>query len=193
MMPPMSFPLWLLAGLLAAAEPAPRNAEPIERVSELLQTGLEAWAEPGFRLALRFGYESAGGLSDLAPAAGQGFVFAIHPRVRLSPHWSAGAMLQYTLINYGSTGVRFVTGLTVGWHPWRGLEVELGGAYAGQLVEGCDGSGGSGQLRVGYLIAVGELFATGPVLQGEIMGTKCGVSKVWAQRQLQASWAFAWR
>lgn len=183
---------WLLPCLLQVASVAPRNVEVKERVSETLQTGTEAWAEQGFRLALRFGWESVGGLSELAPS-GSGFVFAIQPSVRLSPRWSAGVLLQYSLVHYDGAGVRFVTGLTVGLHPWRGLQIELGAAYAGQLVDGCDGIGGSGQLRVGYLFAVGELFSTGPVLQGEIMGTKCGGTQGWAQRQLQASWAFAWR
>ena len=182
----------LTCAVQAAAAPAASVPEPTERLSDVLETANEAWAKEGFRLALRFGWESVGVLGpDYAPS-GSGFLFALHPNVRLSEQWSAGAMLQYSLVNYGASGVRFVTGLTVGWHPWRGLELELGAAYAGQLVEGCDGQGGSGQLRLGYLFAAGDLFATGPVLQGEIMGTRCS-GEFWVQRQLQASWAFAWR
>lgn len=200
--------------------PQARAAEPIERTSEVLQTPSEAWAEPGFRVQLRVGSEQFTPL-NLAPQA-SGISLTAEPGIRLSRFWSLSAALRYTILDGDMSGLRWTTTVDLGFHPWGGLFMAAGVGYAGILAQSfglysdCMGSGVAVVGRLGWLFPVGELFATGPVIQTDLQWTRCGSddeiaavraddfedgdwmvmerpASTWRHRSLHFAWSLAWR
>jgi len=198
----------LLLALLAPL-PAAGDEEPSERESEYEMPASEAWALPGFRVQLRFGRDSLVG-GDGAPDA-SGWSFTVEPGIRLSASFSLSATLRYAALVEGFEGVRYTTSGDATWHPFDGFFLAAGIGYAGlvgnaALTGRCDGDGVVLLARTGWLIAAGELFATGPVIQLDQQWTGCGTeawdweeeeaiesSRTWSHRSLHFSWSLAWR
>jgi len=189
----------LLAVLLAL--PAPGAAEPVERESEYEMPAAEAWRQPGFRVQLRFGLDDLVGTD--APDA-SGFSFAVEPGIRLSESFTISAALRYAVLDVGLQGVRYTTTADLTWHVWDGLFLAGGFGYAGLVADatfrGCDGQGIAALARTGWLLATGEIFATGPVVQLDQQWTWCRSSggwdpgeRLWRHRTLHFSWSLAWR
>ncbi len=217
--------------LLAPALCAAKDEEPEIRVSDTHESWGSAWTERGFRLQLRFGWERLTEV-QLAPPL-QAATFAIEPSYRLSRWFSLGVGLRYSVTEQSQwSGVRWSTTLDATVHPFGGAFLSLGGGYAGMLVQKalpdsyyviteaerrspppgfdrivrCNGDGVVGLARVGYLVPLGESFATGPVLQADLQITRCRGDYVdpriaawakavewWWQETLQLSWSLAWR
>jgi len=216
----------LLSTIVLVAE-ARASTEPIERTGEILLTPSESWAEPGFRVQLKVGTERLSPLDD--EPSGGGLSLTAEPGVRLSRYWSLSAALRYTVLNGSSTGLRWSTTADVSFHPVGGLFLSVGAGYAGLMMQSnewfgsfasCTGSGAAVLGRIGYLIPLGELFATGPVIQTDAQWVRCGqsdvesipaipepgfeevpfpspsrtpASRTWRHRSLHFSWSLAWR
>lgn len=204
----MDFRRWVGAALLGAPALA-LASEPVERESEWEQSALEAWEEPGFRLQLRTGFDSLTASGGEAPDAG-GISIEVEPGVRLNRAFSLSVTLRYTVLSGGVDGLRWSTTADATWHPGLGFFLAAGLGYGGILGEGflrdCDGSGVAVLGRTGWLIAAGEIFATGPVLQIDHQWTRCdslfgideedgssGRRSTWKHRTLHLAWSFAWR
>lgn len=224
--------LAVVSGLLFAPSLcAAALSEPETRVSEPVRSPRAAWDATGFRLELRIGWER---LIETAPAPPlSALAVSIEPSFRLSSAFSAGFGLRYSVAQQDPwRGIRWSTTLDLTLHVTRGLSVTLGGGYGGLLTERevdpsyyvvtvqekhypppgfdrivrCDGDGAVGLVRAGYLVALGEGFATGPVLQGDLQVTKCTGDFVdvrvaawarsvewWSYRTVQLGWAVTWR
>lgn len=205
----------LLLALLLAPLPALGQGEPAERESEYEMPAGEAWALPGFRVQLRFGRDSLTGAGDGAPDA-SGWSFAVEPGIRLSESFSLAATLRYAALIDGFEGVRYSTSGEFAWHPFGGFFLGTGVGYAGLVGSSafgsCDGDGVMLLARTGWLIPVGELFATGPVVQLDQQWTSCSyeeeffeedeewgnwtyrtTERTWSHRTLHFSWSLAWR
>jgi hypothetical protein len=199
----------LLAAAAAPAAPPPAPAPHVidekertaleqtdtVRLSLPTQSDTEAWAAPGLRLQLGYGYAVVRG-------AGPAWSFRSHsallrPSVRLDERWAAGVALLY---GTGPRGVRWsVTAeptfflarqlaLTVGL-GYGGLSVSDPAAPMGRLrgpdeavsrnlddderLQSCTGSALTSLLRIEYLFVAGPLFASGPFLQAQGQWTRC--------------------
>ena len=189
--------LAFVSELLAAPLPA-AAAEPTTRVSETASSPRTEWAETGFRLQLRFGWEQ---MRERAPAPPLGAIaVAIEPGWRLSHWFSLDAGLRYSVVNSAPwRGVRWSTTLDGTVHLWNGAFLTLGGGYGGMLmvkqvspsyyvvttqeqanpppgfdaIVRCNGDGAVGLVRLGFLVPVAAGFSTGPVLQGDVQATRC--------------------
>lgn len=205
-----------------ALQAAPVAADPEVRESEYELPAAEAWQQEGFRIQLRFGTESLAGVNDGGPS-GSGWAIAVEPGVRLSRLWSLSANLRYSVLSEEMAGLRWSTTADVSFHPWGGLFLAVGAGYGGLLAKawsdtgdwgGCQGHAAVALGRLGWLFAVGEIFATGPVVQFDVQTTRCGEreeggsyvegpdgdrwvadrsSVWWTQRTLNLSWSVAWR
>ena len=193
-------------GWMLAAE---AQADVVERESEIEVPASEAWQREGFRVQLRLGSGSATGAAD-APNAG-GMSFEVEPGVRLSRYWSLSSTLRYGAFEGGDfEALRWSTTADLSFHPWGGSFVAVGLGYAGVSNFGgtpvnCDGALALG--RVGWLFALGPIFATGPQVQYDLQYGFCSVSSYedddgvfrrggdveWLHRTLQFAWSLAWR
>lgn len=191
----------LLACALGGADAA------TTRVSDYAMPGAEAWQEPGLRLALRFGRQMIRGHGD---APDQDALAAIvEPAYRLSKHIELTLTLRYSPIPNGPyPGIRWDTGVGATLYPLHWLFVGAGIAYAGMQVSGfpdCDAHGIAGIGRLGAAWAVGELFATGPVLDVSLRRQVCRDFQtdidnrdrtetfLWTQHDIGITWMLAWR
>ncbi len=217
--------------LLAPPARAAEGPEPEIRVSESQESSGKAWTERGFRLQLRFGWERLNEV-QLGPPL-QAATFAVEPSYRLSRWFSLGVGLRYSVMEQSQwSGVRWSTTVDASVHPVGGVFLSIGAGYAGMLMQKsvpasyyviteqerlsppagfdrivrCNGDGVIGLARVGYIVPLGESFATGPVFQADLQGTRCKGDYVdpritaWAQavewwwhETLQLSWSLAWR
>jgi hypothetical protein len=193
----------LLALALLVLPVGSRADEPAERESEYEMPAAEAWALPGFRVQLRFGRDWLTGDDGLAPDT-SGDSFSVEPGIRLSSAFSISATLRYAALVDGFTGVRYSTSGEAAWHPYDGFFLAGGIGYAGlvgsSFLQDCDGDGVLLLARTGWLLAAGEIFATGPVVQLDEQWTWCGrrssfddTNGVWRHRSLHFSWSLAWR
>ncbi len=204
---------------------AAADEEAQTRVSQAPIDLEQAWEEVGFRMQLRFSYER---LQAVLPApTTPAFAVGIEPSYRLRERLSLGLGLRYSVLLGNWTGLRWNATTDATWHPAPGLSLGggvgvggiIGTRVAYNVVHARDGSfetsegpeasrlqecSGHGLLalgRAGYLIVIGELFATGPVVQLDLQRTRCrgkvlagdARSEVWWQPSWQLSWAFTWR
>jgi hypothetical protein len=164
------------------------------RLSLPTQDDVDAWNNPGLRVALGYGY---GSVSGTYPALSfRSHSFALRPSVRLDSSWSAGLTLLY---GTGPNGVRWSMTAEPTFHPWRQLSLSVGVGYGGLSVSdffrggfypsdaqevsrelgaaeplsSCTGSALSSLARADYLFVVGPLFASGPFLQAHAQWTRC--------------------
>lgn len=184
--------------------PCAARAEEEARSSEAIVTDDEAWAEPGFRMALTFGGGSA---LDLGDAPGDGlFVFGIEPGARVTESLSLLASIRYAPFLFDLTGLTWSTTVDALYHPYGGSYVGLGAGYVGLTssdpyggAKTCIGEGVQGSARAGWRWETGPIFASGPDLRADLFWTRCAVSfgdepyGGRAQPALTFSWAFAWR
>lgn len=216
-----------LVSLFFAPAALAEEDEPIERVSEAILTPGEAWEEPGFRIQLRLGSESVEASDRIS--GGSGLVISAEPGVRLSRWWSVSADLTYTVLSGELNGLRWSGTADLTFHPWAGLFLSAGAGYAGLMADAfvahesfvsCTGSGAAASLRAGWLFPVGDLFATGPMIESRWQWTQCGRGgdggsgtmvdeqpeewpdrsltvpeppSVWRLRTLHFAWSLAWR
>jgi hypothetical protein len=163
--------------------------EPETRTSEELIDKYAAWRQPGFRLALSFGYEK--NLANHPTPASSSIVPSLHLGWRFSERFELSGTLRYSVMIGGFLeGLRFSGTLEAVWHVSEGLSLTGGLGYAvlvgsrsydypeqpgveEPLIEDCNGDGVAGLLRVSYLFRVGHLFATGPALQLDTQLTWC--------------------
>lgn len=207
--------------LVAVMGPSVANAadEPKIRESEYEMGAAEAWAQEGFRIQLRFGTESLKPL-EKSGVPGGAWAIGVEPGVRLSRFWSLSANLRYSVLTDSLEGLRWSTTADLGFHPYGGSFIAAGIGYGGLLANHwddsgyreCDGHAVVALAKVGWLFAVGELFATGPVVQFDAQSTSCGNSvddsfdeegfaspsarprsTWWSHRTLNLSWSVAWR
>ncbi len=193
----------LLLAALLALWPARAGAEEEVRTSEATQTLAEAWAEPGFRLRLRFGYEELAGV-DGGAADGAGFVVGIEPGARVTSWLSLSLGVRYAVTLGDVAGVRHSTTADATLHPLDKLFFTAGLGYAGLLLGGtpsstCYGEGMVALARLGWLEPLGELVAMGPVLQADVQATSCALVAggprfgTWSHAGWSLAWSFAWR
>lgn len=186
-----------------AAERALVEDDYVLRLSLPTEEDREAWAQPGFRVAIGIGQGSmtgAGSSPSFAPLS-----FSLRPSVRLDEWWSLGATFAYgvaasTLVQ----GLRWSATAGPTLHPWRGLAISFGMGLGGldiwrhievgdmprvpgfeggesvsrtldpdELLPRCSGTAWSGVARIEYLFVVGPLFATGPFAQADLQWTRC--------------------
>lgn len=194
----------LLLFLLAAFPAAGGAEEPVERESEYEMEASEAWRQPGFRVELRLGRDNLSGVRH-APDAG-GFAFSVSPGIRLSEHFTLSAGLRYTALYGDVWGLRYGATADLTWHAWKGGFLAAGFGHAGLVAESrdwsrfqsCDGYGVVALARTGWLFPLGEVFATGPVLQWDHQWIYCSdrplaESPIWQHHTLHFSWSLAWR
>jgi hypothetical protein len=216
-----------IAWALCALTPASAHAtDPPERLSQAPVDVDAAWLEPGFRMQLRFAYERLQGNDAPAPAT-PAFALSIEPAYRLNERFSLGLGLRYSVLLGTWSGLRWNTTADVVWHPVDGGSLGVGAGYGGlqgerveydvdydeqgsyvvndddetSRLRTCDGNGAIVLVRAGYVFALGDLFATGPVLQMDLQRTRCrgddfggdSRTEVWWQPGWQLSWAFTWR
>jgi hypothetical protein len=207
---------WLAAVALMAAAPV-RAAEPVTRTSDAPVDFDMAWLEPGFRMQLRFGYESLRGHPPAPPLPA--FAVAIEPSYRLSEQLSLGLGLRYSVLLGDWTGLRWNTSGDFSWHPTPGAYVAVGGGYGGMLGErvqyevdydedgsyttgdgpegsrllSCAGHGVVALARAGFLFAVGDLFSTGPVLQADVQRTRCKGTSLGGHLRTEVWWQPSWQ
>lgn len=180
------FFVWVLGWAPLAA------AKPVDRVSEYEPTATEAWGEGGFRVQLRFGLERADELERMPHEPTPRLSFAAEPGVRLGRWFSLSGTLRYTVLE---TGIRWTNSADLSLHPFHGLHVTTGVGYGGVWVRNCEGGNVVFLTRVGWLIPLGQVFSTGPVMQWDWQGPiRCS-----RRRELPAfqssnfAWSFAWR
>lgn len=190
---------WLpLFALLLLLLPRGAIAESRDRISEIEPTALEAWESHGFRVQLRFGLESL--LPSDAPTRliDQGmdhFAIAVEPGVRWNRWWSFSGTMRYAILAERD-GLRWTTTGDVSFHPFHGFFLSGGVGYGGMLGDLCDGSGLALVARTGWLLPLGEVFATGPVAQTDLQHTRCrrdGPDRPFRHLSHSVSWSFAWR
>jgi hypothetical protein len=214
----------LLPGLLLLGWPLPGQAGDVAaRTSdEERALGEQAWGETGFCLQLHLGGEAVRDSDEHFAATG--LVLAIEPGYRFGHHWSAAFALRYSVLTGHAEGLRWSGVAHLTWHPLGATAVTVGLGYAGAMVNqaytwtpptgtaageasiaSCEGSGGMSVVRLGYLFAVGELFATGPSVEANLQLTRCHGDVVrvlgpstsvhyWSwYRGFELGWAFGWR
>jgi hypothetical protein len=161
------------------------------------ESDVEAWASPGLRIALGYGYSFVEG-SGPAWSFRSHSVF-LNPTVRLDQWWSLGGTFLY---GTGPGGLRWSVTAEPTFHPWRQLSLAVGAGYgglsvsdlsrstgrlrgpdevvsrylvAGESLQECSGSALSTVLRAQYLFTLGPLASTGPYAQGNMQWTRCQV------------------
>jgi hypothetical protein len=204
--------IWLL--LLAAAPPAPPPPPPppavhvldekeraaleqtdVVRLSLPTESDAAAWAAPGLRVQLGYGY---GFVQGTGPAwSWRGHNVLLRPSARIDAHWALGVAMLY---GTGPGGVRWSVTAEPTFHPWRQLGVTVGLGYGGlsvsdplapsgrlrgpdevvsrnladdETLQSCTGSAVSSLLRVEDLFVAGPLFASGPLVQVQGQWTRC--------------------
>lgn len=197
------------------------------------ESDYELWRSPGLRVQLGYGYGRQTPFD-----AGVGFSshqISFRPAVRLSERWSLAIAMSYSVARGDFSGLKWSVTVEPTFHPVEALGISLGLGYGGMLgdrmdyrsgvieptdasfsrtadagewLQGCDGSGAAGLLRVEYLFVVGALFASGPYVQGDVQQTRCAegrgglnietgestaVYQWWAHRGWTLGWWLAWR
>lgn len=184
--------LWILVGFILVLGVARlAAAAPVDRISEYEPTATEAWGEHGFRVQLRFGMESVDELErSLVPQ--RRFSFATEPGIRLGRWFSISGTLRYTTLE---TGLRFSNSADLTFHPFHGLHMSAGVGYGGVWLTSCSGGNAIFLTRVGWLLPLGQVFATGPVFQWDWQQEiRCDRRRVIpAFPSSSFSWSFAWR
>ena len=173
------------------------------RISLPTQEDHLQWIEPGFRLALGYGYglyTDLGHDVDLSAHA-----ISFRPHVRLSEHWAVGATINYS-VSRGDLvqGLRWSTTLeaTYYWLDQLGLSVGagLGGLWLTcsqydyglcepylelgrteesrylterERIADCEGGGLVGVARLDYNIVAGSNFASGPFVDFTAQRVRC--------------------
>lgn len=202
----------LVACLCWLVAPASAGAESITRTSDQPSVGAqEAWRTLGLQIQVRSGYELLEHVGEIGGGVG-GMSISLEPGIRLHRHVSLSATFRYTTM---AGGLRWTNSLDLTGHgPW-GLFLAIGGGYGGLLsiplapvetgVPGidwrpsCTGTGAMALVRAGWLIPVGEVFATGPVVQSDLQWTRCTDFLAPSEdpdvrhRSVQLSWSFGWR
>lgn len=195
------------------------------RVSELSLSKDEAWRSQGFRLQVGLGYERF--VSDLQRVPPMhGYSILLRTGWRFNEHWSLLGAARYAVTFGDLDGLRWTATVEPRFNPLDGLAVSLGIGFGGILglrAEGthpgcsdgpvpgssavckCNGGGFVATAKVEYLIAVAELFATGPVLHLDAQWTRCtdrttppGQERQervqwWRDLGLGIAWVTAWR
>lgn len=187
-------------GIGLGALPCARASDDVTRVSEITERLEDSWATPGFRLTLRLGY--AHQMPFGAAPRMTGAMIAVEPGLRLNAQLSGTLFLQYTVVSAAPlTGLHWVLGIGPTWHVGDHASLTAGLGYVGvDLTRGADACLGTGVAswgRASYLVLVGDLFATGPVLQGDVQYVTCQSRAIahgrWWHRVAQVAWAFTWR
>jgi hypothetical protein len=165
------------------------------RLSLPTESDVQAWATPGLRLQLGYGY---GHIFGSAPAWSFGSHSVIlRPSVRIDPRWSIGVGLLY---GTGPKGLRWSVTAEPTFQIWRRLALTVGLGYGGlsisdpsapsgrlrgpdevvsrdladdERLQSCTGSALASLLRAEYLFIAGPLFATGPYVQLSAQWTRC--------------------
>jgi len=189
----------LTAAVVAFAALPARADEPLARSSEELLPAAQAWASPGFRLSLSFGYELLVSL-NVAPGA-RSVAPALQIGWRISPDLSLAASLRYSAAHAGLGGLRASATIEPVWHVTDELELSAGAGYVASLLDNpvpatiplgviedavragrdpdlpvfgeCDGHGINALLRAAWLWRVGPLFSTGPMVQLDAQWVSC--------------------
>jgi hypothetical protein len=200
--------IWLV--LLAATAPAPPPPVPhvldekeraaleqtdVVRLSLPTESDAAAWAAPGLRVQLGYGY---GRVAGSGPAwSWRGHNVLLRPSVRLDEHWGLGVAMLY---GTAPGGVRWSVTAEPTFFLWRQTAVTVGLGYGGlsvsdpfafggrspgpdevvsrdladdETLHSCTGSAVSGLLRIEHLFVAGPLFASGPMVQGQGQWTRC--------------------
>ena len=165
------------------------------RLSRPTQSDVDAWRNPGLRVALGYGY-------GIVRGSGPAFSFRsqtvlLRPSVRLDRQWALGLELLY---GTAPQGVRWGATAEPTFYPWRDLGIAVGVGFggllasnpnastgtlqgsaetvsrtltAGERLNSCSGDALTTSLRAEYLWATGPLFATGPFAQANVQWTEC--------------------
>lgn len=185
--------LWVL--LLAPAQ----AEEPEVKTSLALLTDEEAWASPGFRVALGYGVENVFARGDVP----SGVVHSATLRLgaRLDGDWSLIGALRYGVLTGGENpGLRFAGTIEPTIHFTESLSLSLGVGAGGfvvtntgaptpepesgivasytlpdsdPLLRSCQGIGVVALARLEYAWILSELAATGPALELDAQWTGC--------------------
>jgi len=165
------------------------------RLSLPTQGDLDAWASPGLRLQLGYGFGSVYGTGPALSWKSKAVM--LRPSLRLDRRWSIGVAMLY---GGGPSGIRWSITAEPTLHLWRQLSISAGLGYGGLMVSSpnaptgrlvganeavsrnladdeklnsCEGAALSAGLRAEYLMVVGPLFATGPYAQIFSQWTRC--------------------
>lgn len=223
----------LALAALAAAPPPPEvrvidekervrlQQTDVVRLSLPTQADVDAWASPGLRVALGYGYGSIQGRG--AAFSFDSHSFALRPSVRLDAHWGAGLTMMYST---GPNGLRWSVTAEPTFYPWRQLALSIGVGFGGLMVTDftidnspsvggddvgrdlaqseqlgeCHGSAFSSLARAEYQFVAGSLFSSGPFVQGLAQVTRCllkwsgdgSSSTVYSQWWTMTGYTFGW-
>jgi hypothetical protein len=169
--------------------------EQIDRVRLSLptQADVDAWANPGLRVQLGYGYAVVQGAGPAWSFRSQTAI--LRPSFRLDRRWALGVSLLY---GTGPNGVRWSVTAEPTFFVWRQLSIAAGLGIGGLFISrpdvstgtlstenvsrtlsdadhlsSCTGSALTSALRAEYLFVVGPLFASGPFAQLEAQWTEC--------------------
>lgn len=192
----MKLRFWsLVLGVLVAGWGAGADAESRDRVSEWEPTPTEAWAEPGFRIQLRIGFDS---VTLANKPAQRWFAFAAEPGVRLGRRISLSASLRYSLFE---EGLHWTNTADVTFHVFHGFQVSVGAGYGGVMGADCDGGAGglAALARATWLFPLGQVFSTGPAIQFQWQ-SPLACEDLFGERSFSSGfqatsigWTLAWR
>ncbi|MBS2029744.1 MAG: hypothetical protein JST54_17725 [Deltaproteobacteria bacterium] len=165
------------------------------RLSLPTQEDVQAWTEPGLRVALGYGWADVHGIGPALAFTSNAVI--LRPSYRVDAYWEAGLTLLY---GGGPGGVRWSITAEPELHVWRGLSVAVGLGYGGlsiddqtrdtgsfspgsepvsrtlsdsEKLQSCSGDALSTLARTEYLFVVGPLFSTGPYAQLNAQWTEC--------------------
>ena len=173
------------------------------RISLPTQADYEQWLEPGFRLALGYGYGAYTHLEHSTDLRSHGISF--RPHLRLSEDWGLGATINYG-ISKGELvqGLRWATTVELTYYSFEqlgltlgvglgGLWLTCGDDYYGQCqvylelgrteesryltererISDCEGDGFVATARLDYQFVAGSNFASGPYLDVMAQSVRC--------------------
>lgn len=165
------------------------------RTSEVEVPADVAWREPGLRVRLAAGSETLAARAPASPGAAKtpaasGVAILVRPGIGLDEHWALEGTFRYTALTEGVEGLRWSGTLEgsyrVGRGSWlSGLILGAGAGYGGILgqlplgyesvsagaeerplrIQHCSQGGVAIVARAEWMFDVGELFATGPLVQ----------------------------
>ncbi len=143
-----------LVALVAMTAPAFADGDDGER-SLPLETPLEAWRRPGFRVTLAMPYGEVVGLRGAPSATALGPL--LRAGLRLDAEWSIVASFQYLVAQPSSTqalgGMRFAGTIDPTWHISDTASLALGFGFGGIVEAGRDRpdpSPGPGEIETSY-------------------------------------------
>ena len=163
------------------------------RLSMPTESDRAAWAKPGLRVQLGYGYGMVHGAGPAYSFHSQSAL--LRPSIRLDERWALGVTMLY---GTGPGGVRWSATVEPTLFLWRQLGISAGLGYGGLFISNsnvntgtlstvtvsrtlsdsehlssCTGSALVSALRADYLLVAGSLFASGPFVDLNEQWTAC--------------------